>query len=242
MADEKEKKSESDKEEEVEDTESEDTETEEETEEEEESEGSSKEDKKDDIDYEAELLEEEKRGKPDPEKAKDAFKEREEKREEKSEDEGDKPLTRKDVNRIRAEIRTEVQGEQALDIARKFAGSESEAKLIVAKWRNRVFPEGMMLSEQLEEAYAITHRKRLIGQRNEAFRALKSKDGVIRHAPGAQRDGVEGKAPKLSAADAVAYKGAGYEWNGSKRLYQKSLSRGRFLYKDPKTGRTFAGK
>ncbi len=194
-------------------------------------------DKTDEVDWDKEL-EEETASVPDPVKAKDAFKERQTKKqdEDDSEDDLDKPLTRRDRAAIVAEARKDVQKEQALTIARGMAGSEKEALVIAAKWGNRTFPDGMSLQDQLEEAYAITHRKKLIGTANEAMRALKAKSGVKTDSSSAQRDATPGVAPKQSSADAAAYKQAGFVWDSSKRLYKKPLKGGRLhLYKDPKS-------
>lgn len=191
--------------------------------------------KEDEIDYDAELEAEQKRGKPDPSKAREAFKERDNKRDTDADD--DKPLTRKDIADVEARVERRVLAGQALDIARKMAGSDKEAQLIVAKWTNRTFPAGTTLQDQIEEAYVITHSKRLIGTTNEAMRALKNKNNVRTGAAGAtHRDSADASEPKMNAADAASYKGAGFVWNGQKRVYMKSLKNGKmFLYKDPKT-------
>jgi len=195
--------------------------------------------KTEERDYAKEIAEEEAKGKPDPKKAREAFKERDEKREEGSDD---KPLTRKDIEEIEARAPTRatkiVLESQALSIAKTLATSEPEANLILAKWRNRVFPENMPLHEQIEEMYAITHRKRLIGTANEAMRALKNKSGIKTDPSGTQREPAATTEPKLSAQDATAYKSAGFVWDGTKNLYNKPLMGVKqHLYKDQKTKR-----
>jgi len=105
-----------------------------------------------DTDYEA-LIEAER--KPDPEKAKEAFKKRQEKRiEHVSETEAgddepdeDKPLTRKEMDAYLArrtqEIVAEANAERIQEIATSIAESQGEARYIMEIHKNRVFPEGI---------------------------------------------------------------------------------------------------
>lgn len=186
------------------------------------------------IDYDAEIEAENKRGKPDPEKARDAFKNRKEKKGDQDEEE-DKPLTRRDVADLLSNDRKERRESEAFEIANRLAGSAKEAQLIVAKWKNRSFPETLPLTQQIEEAYAITHSKRLIGERNEAVRALGNKDKVNKNAASTHRDGPTATAPKLAPQDAAAIKAAGFVFNNKSRQYEKTLKNGSILVRDPKT-------
>lgn len=198
------------------------------SEEEEESDSSSS---SDELDIDAEL-ERENQG-ADPDKAKKGFKERDKKR--KGED--GKPVTEARLQEILAEDRKDRQRDAALVIAKGMAGSDKEAELIVAKWANRTFPKHLSLREQIQEAYAITHSKKLIGERNEALRALKGKKGVKKDAAGTHRDAAAGAAgePKLPPGDAEAIRVAGFKWNLKTRQYEKKLANGRLLVRDPKT-------
>lgn len=207
-------------------------ESEEETEEESEEEEAESSDKE--RDYDAEIEEERTKGKPDPKKAKDAFKERKEKKQE-DEDDEDRPISKRDLAEILATDRKERLESSALTAARKLAGSDKEAQLIVEKWKNRSFPESLSLEKQIEEAYVITHSKKLIGERNEAVRALKNKGNVDKSASSAHRDGPQPGEPKLSPQDAVVIKQSGFKWIGTSRRYEKKLANGSILVKDPKT-------
>lgn len=218
-------------EEESEDEEAED-ESDEESEDEDKSDGSKK--TENELDLDAELEKERKAGSPDPVIAKEQFKERDKKRDGKKGDE-DKPLTQKDVDAIEARIRKEQQQERALEIAKELAGSDKEAELIVAKWANRTFPKTLTLREQMQEAYVITHSKKLIGERNEAMRALKGKKGVKTDSASAHQDAPKGNEPKLSPADAASLKASGFSWNTNTRQYEKKLPNGRLLIRDNKT-------
>lgn len=205
-----------------------------EPEEEEESEDDSKASLDDkDRDFDAEIEEEKKKGKPDPDKAAKAFKERKEKRE----GEDDKPLTRKEVDAMLAQDRKDRARDQALVIAKTLASSDKEAQLIIAKWDNRNFPADLTLEEQVTEMYAAVNHKRIIGQRNEAFRALKGKDGVNKNSATAHRDGqAPTSAPKMSPQDKEAYAKSGFIWVAKNKRHEKKLSNGDLLVKDAKTG------
>lgn len=222
---------------EVEDEEStEDTESEkeEESKDEDKSEDSSSTDEE--LDLDAELEKERKAGEPDPVIAKERFKESEDKRKKESDDVADKPLTQKDLDAALAKDRKERQSDAALVLARGMAGSDKEAELIVAKWANRTFPKNLTLAEQIQEAYVITHAKKLVGERNEAMRALKGKQGVKKDAAGTHRDAaISGTEPKLPPRDAAAIAASGFTWNTRSRQYEKKLPNGRILVRDNKT-------
>lgn len=199
------------------------------------------------IDYEAELKKErEARAKAElklaDDRAREANRKRKVQEEEGVEDDDDAPLTKKDLVKLRSEIssetRREIQVEQAFSIAKGMAGSDVEAELIVAKWKNRSFPEDLPLSDQIEEAYAITHRKKLIGERDEAFRALKGKDGVNRNPAGSYREPAGGVISTTSAQDSEAFKAAGFSWNSTSRNWEKKLPNGELLIRDSKTKAT----
>lgn len=219
-----------------------DEETEEESEEEsdDESEDSKDEDdssskKKEELDLDAEIEKERKAGDPDPAIAKKAFEDRKTKRGT-TDEKGDKPLTQKDLADFEAKIRKDAQQERALEIATGLAGSEKEAELIVLKWQNRTFPKNLPLVDQIQEAFVITHAKKLVGERNEALRALKGKQGATRIAPGTHRDAIRsGAEPKMSPADAAVIKQSGFKWSHTNKRFEKKLSSGAMLIRDPKT-------
>ncbi len=193
------------------------------------------------IDYEAELkAEQERADKAEKALAATRFKDAEKKRKadeaaEAGDSDDDKPVTRKELAAITAKARQEAQADQALEMAKGIAETPVEAKLIVAKWKGRSFPEGTPLSEQIEEMYAVVHRKRLIGERNEALRALKGKAGANNNSAASHAEGLPGTTPKLSPQDEQAYKGAGFVFNGVARRWEKKLPNGDILVKDSKT-------
>lgn len=207
--------------------------------------------KKESIDYEAELARERERAnneaagrkKAEDALADDAFRKRESKRKEgKGDDEGaddDKPLTANQLQEIlrqdRDQTRKELQGEIIRDKVGKLSGSQAEADLIIAIHKNRTFPAGLTLDEQLEEAYAIANRKRIMGQNSELKRALRSKGDRSKDGSSSHRDSTAVGAPKMSNADRTAILAAGFIWNGVNQKYEKSLAGGKkVLYYDPK--------
>lgn len=199
------------------------------------------------IDYDAEIEAEKKRGEPDPEIAAEAFRKRQEKRKEKGEDEEeddeDKPLTKKELreflSRERQAIITEAQADRIQAIASSLTDNPKEAELIIARHKNRVFPEGMSLKDQLEEIHAGIAYKRLKSTNSELTRAVKSKETVSKDSASAHRDPMAGTAPKQSADDAAAYKRAGFSYDTTKRIWKKVLPNKKTLFKDPKTKRTW---
>lgn len=218
------------------DSEDDTSEDESETDSEEEEDSDDSSSKTEELDLDAELEKERKAGEPDPTIADKAFKDREKKRENSDDEDDDAPLTKKDLAAVEARIRKEQQNERALEIAKEMAGSDKEATLIVAKWANRTFPTSLTLREQISEAYVITHSKKLIGERNEAMRALKGKKGVNKNAANAHKDPARsGSEPKISPADASAIRASGFIWNTATRQYEKTLPNGRKLVRDSKT-------
>ncbi len=206
----------------------------------------------DDTDYDAELEKEKNLGKPDPKKAASAFADRKKKRDvpegeelesdepEGDEEEDDKPLTRKDVAAILANDRKERQESDALAMAKTLARSDKEAELIVAKWKNRSFPAGLSLADQIQEAYVITHSKKLIGERNEALRALGNKGTASKDSSSTFRDAPSsGAEPKIAPQDAAAIKASGFAYNSTTKRYEKKLKSGDTLVQDAKTKKTF---
>jgi hypothetical protein len=190
------------------------------------------------IDVDEELEEEKKLGKPDSKKAHKRIKDKEAEDDEgdEEEDEDDKPLSRKEARELLARNAREAQETRAYDLARKLTGSDKEAELVVMKWRNRTFPENLPLPLQIEEAYAITHRKRFISQRNEALRALKNRTGVKNDSTTTHRDGHSSPSklkPKMSPQDLAAIEATGFKWVPKNGRFEKKLKNGNLLMKYP---------
>lgn len=220
----------------------EESESEEESEEEESEEEDESSHNDSEIDYDAEIEKEKEKGKPDKDKAKEAFQARKSKRSDESEDdadENDKPFTKRELQEHLARVEKKALETSAYQLAKSLSASDKEAMLIVEKWKNRIFPEDMSLMEQLEEMYVSIHRKKLIGDRNEALRALKNKGRVNNNAATTHRDSAKGSStPKVPEADKRAILAAGYVWNANNGLFEKKLSNGNTLAYDPKSKKT----
>lgn len=188
----------------------------------------------DELGLDEELEKEKERGdkKPDSDKAKDKFKDRDAKRKQVG-----GAITEERLNEILAADRKDRQKDEALRLAKGMAGSDKAAALIVAKWANRTFPESLTLSEQITEMYGAVYAKKIIGERNEALRAAKGKQGVSKtDAAGSHREGTQNAhEPKLPANEMTVIKQSGFAWSNKNRRYEKKLPNGRILIRDPKT-------
>lgn len=232
-------------EEKAEDAESKEEEAEEEEEEseEEEAEESSNEDvEKLQKEHEEALTQErERREKAERALAERRYKEDKQKRREESgeEFEEDKPLTASELKAILAAERQATQKEilsaQIKEKAKALSTSEAEANLIMEIHKNRNFPSYLSIDEQVEEAYAIANRKRLLAQNEELKRALRSKETKKTDTTGTYKPTPKPGEPKLAPHDRAAMKD--FTWDG--KYFTKKLSNGKTLYKDWKSKKTF---
>ena len=194
------------------------------------------------TDYEA-LIEAER--KPDPEKAKEAFKKRQEKRHEEEpepeEEEGDKPMTRKEMEEYLArrtqEIVAEANAERITEIATELADTNGEARFIMEIHKNRIFPEGMSLRDQLSEAKAIATYKRTLAKNAELARKVNSKETASKDTSTGIQETTSSE-PKVGADVKVALKNAGFVYDNTHKTYVKTLPNGKKMFRDPKTGRS----
>lgn len=196
------------------------------------------------IDYESELkVEKERREKA--EKAAIEYKQKLKRISERGTEEAEetepeeKPVSRAELQQLIAEVqdttRKTLTETNAAALAKTLASNNVEEQAILAKWHNRSFPSDVPLQEQMEEMHAAVNRKKLLSEKSELERALKSKDNVSKDAAPTQKDAPKGDTPKLSAADAQGMKAAGWIWDGTKRDWKKPLGKGRFLRTDSLT-------
>lgn len=190
------------------------------------------------AEYEAEL----KREREAREKAETALKEQRFKESEAKRlagDDDDKPLTARQLEEVLARERQGFQKElhaQRIETrVRELAGSGAEAALIVEVYKNRTFPSHLSVEEQVEEAFVIANRKKILGERDEALRALRGKEGVNNDAAGTYHD--QPTSPLKIAPDMkTVLIQQGFTENRAQGHYEKKLSGGRILIADPKTG------
>lgn len=163
----------------------------------------------------------------------------------KESDEEDKPLTLKDLNRIRLEDRQSYQKEindsRALEIAKANTTSDAEAKAAHLIWKHRVVPTGN-LEEDVLFAIGGLNRNKYLAKNKEIMRTLKSKSTVSKDATGTHKMGEQAPEAKVSSNDATAMKAAGMVWDGTKRVYKRPINKGMFYYFDPKTKKQWKGK
>lgn len=159
-------------------------------------------------------------------------------------DEDEKPLTRREFLELsktqQQAVQKEMQEVRALEIARTNTSSEQEARAVLTFWKTRVIPTGNLDEDVLFAIGGLNHKK-VVSKNLELARALRGKSGEKTDAAGTHRDAPEGSTPKMSAGDASAYKQAGFEWDGKRRLFKKSLGKDgkKTLWKDHKSGRTW---
>lgn len=153
----------------------------------------------------------------------------------------EKPLTQSQLDRRLEQERhntlKEVQAVQIQEFAEALSQSDAQKQLIIEIHKNRTFPAYMTLKDQIEEAFVIANKKKLISERNEAMRALKGKKSADTSTATTHRDAAPATEPKLSSNDAYAIKGAGFTWNGALHQFEKVLKNGSKLVRNPKTGK-----
>jgi tetrahydrodipicolinate N-succinyltransferase len=189
------------------------------------------------LDLDAEIEAEKKRGKPDPEIAAKAFEEREAKRKakvEETEDDEDKPLTLKDLARVRQEVTKEVYGDRLNEIAHSIAESPKEAELALAMHANRRFPDTMSFKDQVQEMLDLVQAKKLRARNGELARAIKGKDTVVTKEASSHRDGQVSPAPKLSSDKSAVLKELGFAYDAKEKVYTRKLPNGKTEVKDNK--------
>ena len=153
----------------------------------------------------------------------------------------DKPLTASQLETILARERQEtnkfLQSQKTEQLVRGMATSEDETQLILEIHKNRTWPSYIPLEKQVKEAFAIANADKLIGERNEALRALKGKQGVTNDSAITYHDSPKPGEPHLEADQRLVLQQTGFTWNSSTSRYEKKLGNGNILYKDMRTNK-----
>jgi len=151
------------------------------------------------------------------------------------EDDEDKPMSRREAREFLAQqghqTLVESNRERITDYSESVSESASEAELIREIHKNRVFPEGMSLREQIDESAAIVNYKRSQSKAVELARAIKGKDSVSTDAASTQRDPQAGSGPKIETDLAASMKRSGFNLNNKTQRYEKTLPNGKVLVK-----------
>ena len=206
------------------------------------------------IDYEAELkraleakakVEADKK-KLEDEMASDAYKYRRDKREEEEIDDSnrdeEKPLTAHQLETIlakeRQSTRQELQRTESSRLIKSKTTSDAEAQLAEEVIGSMTFPPHYTLEDRVDSVVAVINRKKLIGERDEALRALRGRENAEHSPASTHHDALESKGePKLPADQLQVLKQQGFAWNNVSKQFEKKLSGGRMLIHDTKTKR-----
>lgn len=185
------------------------------------------------------LIEEEKKRGPDPEKAKERIikkRQQEDPQDDDDLDEEDRPMTRAEVqellNRnthdtILASQKTEIQ-----NTSEDIAETPEEAELIRTIHANRVYPVGMSIREQMQEAQAVATIQRERAKNGELARKIQSQNNVSRNTATSHRDPQAPLEPDLAPDLKDSMKRSGYTYNSSNKRYEKKLPNGKILLKE----------
>ena len=198
-------------------------------------------DESDKIDYKK-LLEDEKGKRKNAEKALagDRYHSKQNKEEEEELDDDDKPITKAELLRINEEERQKtdkmLNQERIESIASALSVNEDEKALALEIHKNRTFPSGMTLKEQMEEAFVIANKGRLIGERNEALKALKNKPSS--NASSTRQDIEDGNEPSIEGNIKVSLSRKGFVYNPALKRYEKKLPNEKMMVFDVKTKKT----
>lgn len=175
--------------------------------------------------------------------AQDRWKKSERKRKEFEDEEpeaDDKPLTKTELESVLAKDRQInqklIQQNRIDEVSKNLAHDDPAlAGLIKEIHKNRTWPITIPLEEQLEEALAIAHRKKILGERDEMARALKGKQGVNNNPASGHQDPRPGTESKLSPQDTQAIQESGLIWSAQHRRFEKKLQNGQTLVYNPTT-------
>lgn len=182
------------------------------------------------------LIEAEKARKPDPEKALQRFKRDHSEETNEVVDDGDRPLTRRELEELLARheqrLVVETQEDKLVKFSEEIAGTPQEAELVRAIHANRIFPTGMSLREQLEESYAIANVKRIAARNEELKRKIASQQTASRNTATTHRDPQAALEPDMAPDLKASMVRAGYAFNSTTRRYEKKLPNGKVLVKE----------
>ena len=189
------------------------------------------------------LIEVEKqRGKPDPKKALERFKQKHLPKSEDDEEDGDdenRPVTKRELAEFLAEQqhRTVLESQQdtLINISEEISSTADEAELIRSIHANRIFPIGMSIREQMQEAKAIANVKRVEAQNAEMARKIASQQNASRNTATTHRDPQTPQEPELAPDLKQSMMRSGFVYNTTSRRYEKTLPNGKILVKE--TGR-----
>lgn len=173
----------------------------------------------------------------------DAFRFRKEKRvETKSDDsepegddeDDDRPLTRKEMEKMLAEREQKIlrQGslKEATTLARSFVETDDEAKYAAALWEHVQLPFDSM-EEQMRFIIGGMNSSRLLAQNSELKRTIQSKTLARKNTATTMKDATI-NTPKIKADVKSALERTGFKYDTTKKAWSKTLANGRKMFND----------
>jgi hypothetical protein len=125
------------------------------------------------------------------------------------------------------------------EIAKSLAPtSTDEANAIIAIHSNRIFPDGMPIEQQMQEAYYIAHGPRLVAKTAELRRTVRSKTTTKTvGSDNSHRDETKVEPKGVDPQTRAELSRLGYKWDGVN--FAKKLTNGKTLIRDTKSGKTY---
>jgi hypothetical protein len=189
-------------------------------------------------DYQDLIEKEKKRGKPDPQKARERFEAKRQKEAEEVEDEldeDDKPLTRREARELLErqvhEATVASNTERIVELSEALTDSPDEAEFVREIHKNRIWPSDVPLREQISEARAIALSKRDAAKNVELARKVQSQANASHNTATTHRDPQAATQPNVAGDLAASLQRAGFVFNGQTKQYEKSLPNGKTLVK-----------
>jgi hypothetical protein len=164
--------------------------------------------------------------------AEQAYKKRQQKKEVYTEpdldnEDDEKPITKKDLSELllaeRQQTEKLLQKNRIEETLKGLTTNPDEANLIREIHQSRVFPSHLSIEEQVQEAFVIANSKRILAQRNEALRALKSKSVVNNDVAGQYQENKERPEQRLKPDVEFVLKGQGFKYNPQARQWEKAV-------------------
>jgi len=118
------------------------------------------------------------------------------------------------------------------ELASTITNSPAEEKLVLAIHKERQFPSYMSLDDQIKESFVLANSDKLIGERDEAVRALKNKNNINTTAENDNPDQPKGPGPKVAGDVVSILTQKGFKLNSVSQRYEKTIKGGTSFYYD----------
>lgn len=142
--------------------------------------------------------------------------------------EEEKPVTQKQLHEFMAKER---KGE-IVRIVSDMTDDVKVRELTILTHKNRTYPANSSLQEQLQEAYLVANKDKVLGENSELKRALSGNKNALTDASQNHQDSPKVGEPNMSAADKQELARHGWKWNGTSRKYEKKIKSGMLVRQD----------